>query len=110
MKIETKYFGGIDRQSLQDFADAYDLTMEVHDRGGSDGPGRFYAHFHRCEVIGGCMLSGTYGDGANPEDAMRSYTRRIAGKRVAIDAWLETRREIEVPVGLFFDDGATVKP
>lgn len=93
-----------DRFGLVAFADANDLIMEIHERVFA-GLGarwtedeRYYAHFKDCEIRErGCLL-GALGNGATPEAAMRDYARRISGKLLVVDAWLNSRREITVPL------------
>jgi hypothetical protein len=60
-------------------------------------PGRFYAHFKRAEEVGDGVLIGTHGNGATPEHAIAAYAQKISLRRIAVDAYSEGRREIDVP-------------
>jgi hypothetical protein len=95
MKIE---FHGGDQMSIVEFADKYDLTMEVHDRGDPDlSPMKYYAHFKHADTLNGNVLCGEFGNGSQPGEAIRNYSKAISGKLLVIDAMSETRREIRVP-------------
>jgi hypothetical protein len=95
----------LDRCDLVEFADKNKLVMEVHERVPADMGTRwvenyrYFAHFSHCEVKEGMILSGTFGDGATPEEAIREYTQSISGKLLVIDAMdREKRREIRAPI------------
>lgn len=100
MKIETKYHAG-GAMSIDAFADTHGLTMEVVERPRRLWQGnenfRYYASFKYTEVSEPNVLVSAYGDGKTPEQAIRSYAREIAGRRIVVDAFRPTRREIEVP-------------
>ena len=62
--------------------------------------GRWYVHLKNAEIMErGCLCSAT-GRGNSPEEAMVDYVSRIAGTRVAIDAFSNKRREFSVPGGI----------
>lgn len=95
VKIERK---DIPQITIEEFADKYDLTMEIHERPLPEGASaRFYAHFKSCEIMDRGCLRGTFGDGATPEEAIKDYAASIRLCRIVIDARHPTRREIEVP-------------
>jgi len=85
--------------SFDAFADKHGLVMEIRERPGTLGDGRYYAHFERCEVMDGGCLIGAYGNGATKEAAIADYARTLAGKRIAVDAFgvKQERREIQCP-------------
>ena len=90
----------IPESTLEDFADANGLIMDVHERAlfpiGSSK--RFYAHFRHAETRSGeRFLSSDSGDGRTPEEAIEDYAPKISGKKLVIDAMNERRREIDVP-------------
>jgi hypothetical protein len=84
--------------TIQQFADKYDLEMEVHERkvGWMDND-RFYAFFTGAEVKSGCILGSEFGNGSTPDMAILNYANKISLKLLVIDAYKSTRREIEVP-------------
>ncbi len=77
----------------------HDLTMKIVERGADrpQGVERFYAHFKSSETKSGEILTGTYGDGDTPEDAIANYAPQISEKTLVIDAMLDSRRVIQVP-------------
>lgn len=87
--------------TIEDFAEANRLTMEVRERKVPLGsPNRFYARFASSETkeyAGDGILSGTYGSGATEAEAIADYAKEISLKLLVLDAWKPTRREIEVP-------------
>ena len=91
MKIEHDRFP---TGTIEGFADRYDLVMKVTERRASDLP-RYFAHFAHCEVTNGNILSGVCGNGTTTEEAIRDYARRISMSRLVIDAYKNTRREID---------------
>lgn len=95
MKIE---YDTIPRMTIEEFADANGLVMEVHERRGWTGVGRYYAKFTQVEVMEGGCLAGTFGDGLTPEEAIRAYAREISEKRIAYRAYHDDRKNIDVPV------------
>lgn len=97
MKVTVKRVGG-GPVRFEDFADANGLEMEVSERGLHAGPGaRYYAHFKRAEVMErGCLVSSS-GNGSTPEEAIADYARELVGKRIAINAHLPERRELQCP-------------
>jgi len=108
MKITRVYLGGVqnlDPVSLQKFADLNDFTMEVHERGKGCGSKRFYAHFSRVEVSDGMMLVGTYGDGADEEEAIKNYAAEIEGKMLVYSAGTRDRKQIQAPSAFVVEEG-----
>lgn len=84
--------------SLEDFADKHNLHMVVTERKASEGSNdRFYARFDRVEVSEGCILRGTYGNGATPEQAIENYGQAISLKTLIYNAMGKNRKEISVP-------------
>ncbi|MEN6320631.1 MAG: hypothetical protein ABFD82_17985 [Syntrophaceae bacterium] len=84
--------------TIEDFADKHGLTMVVDERKKPVGdPDRYWAEFDHSEVGDGCILIGTYGNGATPEEAIDDYAGKIELKRLVINAFGENRTEIDVP-------------
>jgi hypothetical protein len=52
------------------------------------------------EVKNGGILTGTYGSGVTPGEALAHYCTLIAGQRLVVDARSEIRMEITVPSDL----------
>lgn len=86
------------RDTLENFAAKHGLIMEVHERDLGHSAGQFYAHFQNAEVKDGACLVGTHGNGCTEDGAITQYAREISGKRLVIDAYKDSRREIEVPI------------
>lgn len=90
------------RQTIEDFADEYDLIMEVTERRpelcGFENYNKHYACFQSAEIAAGGILQGAHGNGATPEAAIRDYKRNIAGRTLVVDAMKLSRREIQVPI------------
>jgi hypothetical protein len=84
--------------TIDEFADKHDLTMVVHERRKSVGsPDRYWAEFDHSEIGDGCILIGTYGNGATPEEAIDDYAGKIELKHLVINAFGKNRIEIDVP-------------
>lgn len=89
--------------SLEEFADAHGLVMEVHERDPQwwarrDVPFQpFYASFKSVEMKYGPILTRSSGNGQTPSAAMADYANKISLKRIVVDAMLPCRREINVP-------------
>lgn len=97
MKTITR---AIPESSLEAFAVAHDLTMEVVERGADMRTfvgSRYYANFVNVEVKEGNMLSSAFGNGNTPALAIAEYTRRISEKLLIVDAYKPQRREIQAP-------------
>lgn len=98
MKIETIRVGG-GPVRFEDFADKYDLVMEVCERSGEwiGTSGQFYAKFRGVEVMEPGVLVGAYGNGPTPTGAIEEYRRALAGKRIAINAGSLERVNVDCP-------------
>ena len=95
MKIKRE---DVPSMTIEQFADAHNLVMEVRERRRPEGdPARYYAHFENCEIGGDGILRGAFGDGRTPEDAIANYAAEITLKRIVIGAYTPERREIDVP-------------
>jgi len=95
MQIDLKE---VPQMTIEEFADANQLVMEVRERGLPVGDRmRYYACFKSAEVMESGCLVGAHGDGATPEEAIEDYAAEISTKRIAVDAWKPARREILVP-------------
>ena len=89
------------RATLEEFADRHNLVMEVKERPlDCQHHGKYTASFERAETTtpGSRILTGAYGDGETPEDAMRDYGQEISGKILVVNAWGDGRRELDVPI------------
>ncbi len=105
MKIERKM---ADRMTIEEFANAHGLTMEIVERGAfarkHTPVDRFYARFKDAEVQEGSVLIGVTGNGNSEYEAIYNYAEKIEGKMLVIDAFGSNRKEIMVP----FLDGAGI--
>lgn len=100
MKIDTHAHP---RMTLEEFADAHGLVMEVRERRADLGfpeghPSRWYAKFTGAEIAERGMLASVSGNGSTPEDAITDYGRRISERDLVVGAYTPERREIRVPV------------
>ena len=94
MKIERRL---LRQGTIEEFADEYGLTMEVHERNlPNNSPDRFYAHFSKSDVLDDCFLVGVFGNGNTEEDAIKNYAEKISMKILVIGAFSVNRKEINV--------------
>ena len=100
MKIEYHKIEGYhpnDVVTLEEFCDRYKLVMEVHERSSPRLP-RFYATIRGAEFKEReHFLTGLFGDGDTPQEAIDDYAKEISGKVMVLDAMFSSRREIQVP-------------
>lgn len=97
----------IPQMTIEEFADANQLVMEVKERPLPVGNKmRYYAGFKNAEVMESGCLVGAHGNGATPEEAIEDYAAEISTKKIAVDAWKPARREIVVPRLVKKKDGA----
>ncbi len=82
--------------SLEEFATKHGLEMVVTERILDKGA-RYMARFRHVEVKHGAYLSGLYGEGDSPENAIKDYAQGIIGERLIINATQNDRREIVAP-------------
>lgn len=85
-----------ERMTIGQFADKHGLTMIVRERARficPDDRGRWIASFDKVESKDGCVLTGEYGNGATPDEAISDYARKITGKLLVYDACGENRKE-----------------
>jgi len=95
MKIKEELIPEI---SIEEFANQYNLTMVIGERTVSkDASNRYYAHFENAEIKESHLLSFSYGNGRTKEEAIKDYSRQISLKLIVLDAYKDTRKEIQVP-------------
>lgn len=83
--------------TIEQFAEAYDLTMVVRERNLPVGDfNRYYASFEGAEVKDGAVLASEYGNGVSEDHAISSYARNISLKTLVFNAYGPNRREIKV--------------
>lgn len=101
MKIVIKQLA---KCTIEDFADAHDLTMIVGEMMHKDAQifSRYIAHFEDAEAKDNehsTVIGSSYGEGRSPDEAIKDYVRNISGRLLVIDALSsENRREIQCPV------------
>ncbi len=84
--------------TLREFAAREGLTVIVTERTRNVGdPSRYFARFRNGEIAENGCLVGTFGNGATPEAAPQEYAESISMRRLVVDAFKDTRREITVP-------------
>lgn len=86
--------------SFEQFAVFHRLELHCFERSKTiqpDDRGRWYAHFRSCEVKQGNMLSGTYGEGPDPNAAIDDYAKILRGRLLVVNAYSPDRREIQCP-------------
>ena len=82
------------------FLDTIDCNLEL--RRYANQSGRWFAQIEHAELKEGVILSGNYGTGKTPEQAIEGYVQQIKGKLIVINAATNRRKEFKVPEGLFF--------
>lgn len=82
------------------FLDTIDCDLEL--RRYANQSGRWLAQIEHAELKEGCTLSGNYGTGKNPEQAIEDYVQQIKGKLLVINAASDRRKEFKVPDSLYF--------
>ena len=82
------------------FLDTIDCDLEL--RRYANQSGRWLAKIERSETKEGCILTGNYGTGKTPEQAIEDYVRQIKGKLIVVNAGSDRRREFKVPDSLYF--------
>lgn len=87
----------LSKESIDEFAERHNLTMEIRQRFHHESPAKWYARFEDAEVKEGCFLIGRYGNGSDPDSAIRNYAAKISGTTLVIQAMHPNRREITVP-------------
>jgi hypothetical protein len=93
-----------ERSTLEEFAEKYNLVMEIHERTPRDMGKlwheglRYYAHFKNCEMKNDSILIGEFGNGATACEAITDYAQRISESVLVINAMGNTRQEIRVPI------------
>lgn len=101
--MKTVYYPSPDNMTIEQFAEHYDLTMEIRERSileQSQGFERIYGRFARTEINEGNCLETVIGQGMSADSAIADYARKIAGKVMVVDAMLPERKELNVPVGV----------
>ena len=83
---------------IQEYADA--INVEIHLKRYENQDNRWMAEFPDCELMEDGCLASAYGNGKTPDEAIRDYVNQIAGKRIAIGAYTDGRREFNVPASL----------
>jgi hypothetical protein len=98
MKITLKQ---LERLTIEDFADKHNLTMVVVERQATKGLMPFYAEFEGSEVIehhGAKFIGSLFGDGWNPDEAIKDYAKKLSNKVLVFNSFSKTdRKEIECP-------------
>lgn len=87
--------------TIEDFADAHDLTMLVNEVAANSG-WRYYAKFERAEDkidLSSGLLESSVGHGYTPDEAIRDYSRKISGRHLILNAASRKDRvEIACPI------------
>jgi hypothetical protein len=81
---------------IEDFAVIIQVPLRIRQRINKDIP-PWLCSFERGEIKQGCMLSGIYGDGSTPDEAIRDYARQVKGQILIVGAATQNRREYFVP-------------
>lgn len=95
MKIE---YESVPEMSLEEFAEKHDLIMQIRERKAMlDSQMLYYASFKNAETKEGSCLCGSSGDGNTHKEAIEDYAKQIQFKTLIINAYKDSRREVEVP-------------
>lgn len=96
MKIERGQRSPIP-ETIQKFAESYDLTMRISYRTAVDLP-PVYARFDRTDVKDGIILRSVCGNGQTEDEAIEAYRKGISGKPLVVRALTDgSRTAIQVP-------------
>lgn len=81
--------------NIYEFADIIDKPLVFTRHPNQEG--RVSVKFDRCDIKKGSFLSGEYGNGNSPVKALEDYLKKIRGKKIIFDPFLESRQEYVVP-------------
>jgi hypothetical protein len=99
MKIRVEHLAV--PEPFDDFCDRHGIELVVKERARDRGKlKRWYASTPpglSLETQNGGILTGTYGDGDTPEEAVDDFARNIRGKRLVKNAYKDDRREFCAP-------------
>jgi len=87
--------------SIYTLADLLDANIELMRYANQDN--RWAAQFENCvtkDKKSDSVVTGTYGNGKTPEDAIKNYAASIAGKVLVFDAFGSDRKEFVAPASL----------
>ena len=83
------------------FLDIIDCSLYLCRYANQDN--RWMAQIERAEIKEGSILSGNYGTGKTPDQAINDYIKQIKGKLIVINATSDKyRREYVVPTNIFY--------
>lgn len=85
------------RETIQEFAERHDLTMQVYERTHAECPDKYYAKFANSDIVEGCCLLGAYGNGHTIKSAIAAYAERISGCCLVIAGNTNSEIRINVP-------------
>jgi hypothetical protein len=96
MQIERQF---IKELTLDQFADVYDLVLEVIERPSDHvyNGYRFHARFKGVEVMDRGLLISEYGSGPTEQEAIDNYRKKLTEKLIVYGAYTPVRQEILVP-------------
>jgi len=87
--------------NIQEYADVLNLDLKLMRYPNQNN--RWTAKFERCETKdseASCILSGTYGNGIDPQSAIADYVDSIRGKILVHHANMPNEQRWLVPVSL----------
>lgn len=79
--------------TLEQLGSLHKLTMTISERSDPDLP-RWYCSFDRVETLKGGILTGTFGNGNTPAEAMVDYAYELSGKNIVYDSYGKGRVNI----------------
>lgn len=84
----------IPKMTLTAFARKHDLRIEIHERPVPVGHyARFYAVLRGVEITANGILTSTFGNGADRNEAKRNLARALNLKRLVVGAYTPERKE-----------------
>ena len=90
--------------SIYEFADVIDTNLKLIRQ--SNRNNRWIVRFEYSEIKEGMFLTGSYGSGSSPAEAILDYVQKIKGKLLVINATSkEYRKEFQVPKDLYVVKG-----
>ncbi len=86
--------------NITDIANLINQRLIINYRCNWRREAQWYALFESAEIKEGNMLTGAFGNGATPDEALENYCREIAGKLIVFNAMTKNRMEFTMPENL----------
>ena len=82
--------------TLYDLATLINKQIEILHRPSEtlDSSSLWYAKLDDVEIKDGAILSGSFGNGRTPEEALQNYVKELKGQKIVIDAFSKDKRTV----------------